>query len=91
MNGKEQEVVELLVYTAKAHHTAYFEVDGYDPEWPIWYANYSFDQIKDFLSNNFTKSEYIYALVHLSKVQPIEAPNDPWGIFYARFLLNEYC
>jgi hypothetical protein len=31
---------ELFRETGEAHHQAYIETDGADPEWPLWYADY---------------------------------------------------
>lgn len=90
MDNKEQKISKLLLETGQAHHSAFFEVDGEDPEWPIWYADFTYEQMTEFLQNNFTKSEFIYALVHLSKVQPQEAPNTPWSDYYASFLVDNY-
>ena len=30
----------LLREVGEAHHQAYIETDGADPEWPLWYADY---------------------------------------------------
>ena len=35
-----QQLEELLRETGEAHHQAYIETDGADPEWPLWYADY---------------------------------------------------
>lgn len=90
MKNNKQEIIKLLNETGKAHHQAFIEVDGDDPEWPIWYADYSFEDLEGLLANEFTKSEYIYTLVLLSKIQKTEAPNVPWAEFYTQYLVNEY-
>ena len=30
----------LFREVGEAHHQAYIETDGADPEWPLWYAEY---------------------------------------------------
>ncbi len=30
----------LFHEVGEAHHQAYIETDGADPEWPLWYADY---------------------------------------------------
>ncbi len=35
----ESRLSELFTETAKAHHEVFSATDGYDPEWPIWYAD----------------------------------------------------
>jgi hypothetical protein len=90
MGDKIQELADLLSETQKAHHRAYFEADGYDPEWPIWYADYLMPRIPPLLGTELTKSELIYLLVHLSKIQPAEAPDADWPQFYAHYLLERH-
>lgn len=38
MDDRIAAVARLLRETADAHHDAYLESDGFDPEWPSWYA-----------------------------------------------------
>ena len=90
MEDMIQEIADLLSETKKAHHHAYIDVDGSDPEWPIWYADYLEDRLLPLLEASMTKSELIYALVHLSKVQPAEAPNADWTQYYAQYLVENY-
>jgi hypothetical protein len=35
-----QQLQELFREVGKAHHQAFIETDGADPEWPLWYANF---------------------------------------------------
>ena len=72
MNQNEVEITRLLDLTGHAHHRAFIDTDGHDPDWPIWYADYSIHQIRPLLAGELSKSEYIYALVHLSKIQPLK-------------------
>jgi hypothetical protein len=80
----------LLLETAKAHHRAYIETDGVDPEWPLWYADYLMDRLPAVLGRELTKSEIVYCLVDLSKKQPAIAPNAWWPDFYADYFLENY-
>ena len=36
-------IAKLLRETGHAHHEAFAATDGADPDWPIWYAEYSKD------------------------------------------------
>ncbi len=85
-----QELADLFDETQRAHHQAYFETDGHDPEWPIWYADYLKGKLPPELEEGITKSELIYLLVHLSKIQPAEAADESWAHFYARYLVGQY-
>jgi hypothetical protein len=42
------------------------------------------------LGSEMSKSELIYLMVHLSKVQPVEAPDADWTVYYARYMLEQY-
>jgi hypothetical protein len=87
---KMQELIELLNETQKTHHQAYIETDGYHPDWPIWYADYLLDKLRALLEARMSKSELIYLLVHLSKLQPADAPGADWARYYARYLVERY-
>lgn len=90
MNEKTQEIEKLWVETQKAHHKAYHETDGFDPEWPLWYADYLIDKLPALLEAEMTKSELVFLIVHLSKIQPLEAPGANWSRFYAWYLAQRY-
>jgi hypothetical protein len=91
MMAEEMEpLVELLIETRKAHHLAYQDTDGEDPEWPMWYADYMIDRLQGLLHAPLTRSELVCVLLNLSRIQPLEAPDEPWQEYYARYLLERY-
>ena len=92
MGDKEQnkKISLLLMETGQAHHRAYIETDGVDPEWPLWYAEYLMDRLPAVLGRELTKSEIVYCLVDLSKKQPVIAPQAWWPDFYADYFLEKY-
>lgn len=90
MKDKIQELTDLFRETGQAHHQAYIETDGFDPEWPFWYADYLLDRLLPLLEASMTKCELVYLLVHLSKIQPADAPGASWSRYYARYLAERY-
>ncbi len=82
------ELAELLRRAGKAHHQAYIETDGEDPEWPLWYADYLHDKVPEHLGRQPTKSELVYLLLAAAKRQDVEANDDPWPEYYAGFLIT---
>jgi hypothetical protein len=58
-----QQLEGLFREVGEAHHQAYIETDGADPEWPLWYADYLRDRLAPLLDASFTRSELIYLLV----------------------------
>ncbi|MGD2079309.1 MAG: hypothetical protein PVH18_13055 [Chloroflexota bacterium] len=90
MENKIEELAELLSMSEQAHHQAYIDTDGFDPEWPIWYADYLMPRLLPLLGITISKSELIYLLVHLSKIQPVDAPDASWPRYYAQYLVERY-
>ena len=90
MDGKIQEIADLLSDTLEAHRQAFIDTGGYDPDWPIWYADYLLDKLVLLLEFDLSKSELIYLLVYLSKVQPVDAPDASWPEYYARYIVDHY-
>ncbi len=90
MSDPVYEIAALLEETKQAHFAAYSEVDGADPEWPIWYATYLVDKLPPLLQADLTKSEITYLLVHLSKLQQLNAPGSQWPRYYAKVLVEKY-
>ncbi len=85
---------KLLLDTGHAHHKAFEVTDGADPDWPIWYAEYSKDTFAEQFGMNFTKSQLIYCLMNADFEHEARAPNSDWPEFYAneiveRFALSE--
>ncbi len=90
MKEKINALTNLLSEAGDAHHQAYIETDGYDPDWPIWYADYLLERLLPLLEADMPKSELVYLLVHLSKIQPADAPGANWSRYYARYLAQRY-
>jgi hypothetical protein len=81
---------DLFRETGEAHHQAYIETDGADPEWPLWYADYLQERLGLLLDANFTKSELVYLLIRVAHEQPLSAPGANWARYYARFFIQRY-
>jgi hypothetical protein len=91
MNGeKRQELAQLFRDAKQAHQQAYIEVDGADPDWPIWYAGHLQSDLNRSLNIGITKSELVYLLVTLDRMLQREAPGADWADYYARVLLERY-
>jgi NAD(P)H-hydrate epimerase len=84
------EIEALIIETAEAHHEAFLETDGADPDWPIWYAQYMHDRLTSLLEANFTISELVYMIVWAEKERGLKAPGADWASYYTRFLLERY-
>jgi len=87
---KRKELENILKEAGQAHHEAYLDTDGADPDWPIWYAGYLRDRLAGLLNAQFTKSELVYLLVTLDREVQRNAPGTDWQAYYARALLKRY-
>ena len=85
-----QQLEGLFREVGEAHHQAYIETDGADPEWPLWYADYLRDRLAPLLDASFTRSELVYLLVMVANEQPLTAPGANWARYYAKFFIRLY-
>jgi hypothetical protein len=90
MDDLQAAIANLFTETGHAHHQAFVEADGADPEWPMWYADFMYDKLRKLLDAHFTKSELIYLLVSMEKEQALEAPGANWQRYYADYLIGRY-
>lgn len=85
-----EKLIDLFRKTGEAHHQAFVETDGDDPEWPTWYAEYLHEALSSLLNASFTKSQLIYLIVKADREQAQEAPGSDWATFYASFFELRY-
>ncbi len=81
---------KLLLNTGHAHHKAFEATNGADPDWPIWYAEYSKDTFAEQFGMNFTKSQLIYCLMNADFEHEARAPDSKWPDFYANEIVERY-
>ena len=84
------QIVELLVETGKAHHEAFAETDGADPDWPVWYAEYAKDGFAKLFGDDFTVSRLIFCLMKAVYEHKMRAPDSDWATFYADEMASCY-
>ena len=80
----------LFREVGEAHHQAFIETDGADPEWPLWYAEYLQERLAPLLDASFTRSELVYLLLRVANEQPLNAPGANWARYYAKFFMSLY-
>ncbi len=78
-------IAELLHEAAETHHVVYRIVDGDDPDWASWYADWLLDlsQLPDLLETRPVRSHLVHALVELDRNFTAEGPDEPWEAWYA--------
>ena len=90
MESLQKQLEVLFVQAGADHAEAYFDSDGEDPEWPMWYADHMLESLRELLASNFTKSDLVYLLVQASREHGLRAPGSNRARFYARFFLERY-
>jgi len=92
MAKKIDKVSSLLHEAAETHHIVYRIVDGDDPDWASWYADWlvELSELPDLLEVKPVRSELVYMLVRLDKKYTIEGPDEKWEDYYARGLLEHF-
>ena len=90
-NTMIEEVAAIFLETQKAHHEAFIEADGYDPQWPAWYAVHVQKKLGNILKIEFTIEELTQ---QIDTVQREHAALEPklkdWHKYYAQFFISQY-
>lgn len=81
---------DLLREAGRVHHQAFIEVDGDDPDWPLWYAGYLLERLRQRLNPTLTRSELVSDLVLAAQDHARNAPDSDWAAHYARFLASRH-
>ena len=91
-NDHVEEVADLLHDAAETHHIVYKIVDGDDPDWASWYADWLIDlsPLPSLLAMKPVRSELVWKLVDLDKAYIAEAPQERWERWYAERLLEHF-
>ncbi len=82
----------LLREAGETHHIVYRIVDGDDPDWASWYADWLVrrSELPSVLKTTPVRSELIYELVKLAREFKQSTATEPWERFYARQLLQRF-
>ena len=92
MSTTVEEIADLLHEAAETHHVVYRIVDGDDPDWASWYADWllNLSELADLLGAKPVRSELVYLLVRLDKEYAATQPGERWEDVYARELLATF-
>ena len=80
-------IAALLHEAAETHHTVYRIVDGDDPDWASWYADWllNLSELPELLGAPPVRSHLVHALVELDRTV-----SGPWEDAYAAGLLERF-
>ena len=90
MDDRIERVGELLHQASETHHLVYRIVDGDDPDWASWYANWLRDlcELSQILGVAPVLSELVWLLVTLDQDYTKAGPSTPWPQWYAERMLE---
>ena len=90
--GVEERIAALLHEVSETHHVVYRIVDGDDPDWASWYADWLLDlsELPELLGARPVRSHLVHALVELDRDFTASEPAVTWEPFYAERLLEEF-
>jgi hypothetical protein len=85
-------IADLLHEAAEIHHRVYRIVDGDDPDWASWYADWLIDlsELPDLLGRKPVRSELVYQLVLLDKEHTERQASEPWEPYYASRIAEHF-
>ena len=92
MTDHTARVAALLHEAGETHHLVYRIVDGDDPDWASWYADWllNLSELPQLLATKPIRSELVWLLVSLDKDYTTAAPESPWPRWYAERILQQF-
>jgi hypothetical protein len=91
MNDKITRTAALLHEAGETHHLVYRIVDGEDPDWASWYADWlrNLSELPQILGATPVRSELVWLLVELDKQYTQASPELPWSDWYAERIVDQ--
>ena len=85
-------IADVLQQAAETHHVVYRIVDGDDPDWASWYADWLLElsELPRLLGAKPVRSALVYELVRLDREYREQQPSEPWPRHYAPALLARF-
>ena len=92
MNDESSRIAALLHEAGETHHTVYRIVDGDDPDWASWYAQWLLDlsELPQILGTTPVRSKLVWMLVSLDKKYTATSPDVPWPQWYAERITEHF-
>jgi len=89
---KAENIAKLLHEAGETHHVVYRIVDGDDPDWASWYADWliNLSEFPQILGRKPVRSHLVHALVQLDREFTSQKLSGKWEDYYAQKLLVEF-
>lgn len=91
MDDRLTRVAALLHEAGETHHLVYRIVDGDDPDWASWYADWllKLSELPEILGAAPVRSELVWLLVTLDKDYTQANTDAPWPQWYAARIISQ--
>jgi hypothetical protein len=85
-------IAALLHEAGETHHVVYRIVDGDDPDWASWYADWliNLSELPQILGTTPVRSELVWLLVLLDKEYTAANPEALWPQWYAERIVEHF-
>ena len=85
-------IADLLHEAGETHHIVYRIVDGDDPDWASWYADWlvNLSELPQILATTPVRSHLVWQLVELDRQYSSAAPEEPWPQWYAERIVAHF-
>jgi hypothetical protein len=92
MSDRSEQVAALLHEAGDTHHVVYRIVDGDDPDWASWYADWlvNLSELSQILGATPVRSELVWRLVGLDNEYTSANPSEPWPQWYAERIIEHF-
>jgi hypothetical protein len=92
MDDKLAGIAALLHEAGETHHVVYRIVDGDDPDWASWYADWliNLSELPQLLGVTPVRSELVWMLVTLDREYGAAKPEAAWPQWYAERLAAHF-
>ena len=92
MANATEQVAGILQEAGETHQRVYRIVDGDDPDWASWYADWlrNLSELPQILGTTPAPSELVWLLVTLDKEHAKTSPSTPWPQWYAERTLEHF-
>ena len=84
------QISTIFEETGTAHHQAFQETDGYDPDWAEWYAEHAQSRLARVSGYHVSKPELARFFSEAEEKQAHEAPEENWTQFFADYFIDRY-
>jgi hypothetical protein len=90
MSEQTDQIAALLHEAGEKHHLVYRIVDGDDPDWASWYADWliNLSELPQIVASKPVRSELVWLLVTLDKEYTETGPDLDWPHWYAERIVE---